>query len=187
MMETYFYVAVVTVCIMAAAYMVSRAVSVLCHTRLFGLWDRIPARRNKTIRRKIYDPTRELYRRVKEAEADALSDTGRIGILFNEIDVSRSGEGRQESASVQPDFNPKREVGNASSYRDRFLVNDGVCERVSTYLNRDAHEKIKRLLSSAAPGVSIVSYINNIVVHHLKQYQDEITELYRSGMDKPFN
>lgn len=72
------------------------------------------------------------------------------------------------------------------SYRDRFLVNDGVRSRVSTYVNRDTHEKIKRLLSNAAPDISVVSYLNNILVHHMEMFEDEIAQLYRSGVDKPF-
>ena len=80
----------------------------------------------------------------------------------------------------------KRKTEEEQAYRDLFLVNDGVCSRVSTYINRDIHEKFKRLLSNAAPGISIVSYINNILNHHLDQHHDLIEGLYRSGYDKPF-
>jgi outer membrane biosynthesis protein TonB len=95
-------------------------------------------------------------------------------------------EPKESESAKRGQYRKKRPQEEDLSYRDRFLVNDGICSRVSTYINRDAHEKIKRLLSSAAPNISIVSYINNIVVHHLEQYQEEITELYRNGMDKPF-
>lgn len=96
------------------------------------------------------------------------------------------GESKEPEPVRRGPYRKKKLLEEELSYRDQFLVNDGICSRVSTYINRDAHEKIKRLLSSAAPNISIVSYINNIVVHHLEQYQEEITELYRSGMDKPF-
>jgi hypothetical protein len=170
---------------MTAAYMVSRAGSVLFHTRLLGLWKRVPGRRKKTMVRKIYDPPRKLYRRVKEAEDDGLSDTGRIGILFNEIEASRSGEALPESVSMQPSLNPKREVESASSYRDRFLVNDGVRSRVTTAIDRDIHKKMKKLLVLVAPEVTVVSYISNVLVHHLEQFSDEIDELYRHETEKP--
>jgi hypothetical protein len=90
-----------------------------------------------------------------------------------------------ETAKRGP-YKKKRREEEEPTYRDLFLVNDGVCSRVSTYINRDTHDKIKRLLSNAAPGISIVSYINNILVHHLEQYQEEVEELYRTGIDKPF-
>lgn len=79
----------------------------------------------------------------------------------------------------------KKKKEEDQTYRGLFLVNDGVRVRVSTYINRDTHEKIKRLLSIVAPDISIASYINNILSHHLEQYQDEIGELYRSEISKP--
>lgn len=79
----------------------------------------------------------------------------------------------------------KKRHEEGESYRDLFLANDGICSRVSTYINRDTHETIKRILSNAAPGISIVSYINNILRHHLEQNQEIIEELYRTGIDKP--
>lgn len=80
----------------------------------------------------------------------------------------------------------KRQKEDGQPYRDRFLVNDGVRSRVSTYVNRDTHEKIKRFLSNAAPDISAVSYINNILVHHLEQYEDEMSDLYDRNYRKPF-
>lgn len=82
-------------------------------------------------------------------------------------------------------YRKKRQEEGRQTYRELFLVNDGECSRVSTYVNRDIHEKIKRLLSNAAPGVSIVSYLNNILAHHLEEHQDEIEQLYRTGIEKP--
>lgn len=82
-------------------------------------------------------------------------------------------------------YRKKRQEEGQQTYRELFLVNDGECSRVSTYVNRDIHEKIKRLLSNAAPGVSIVSYLNNILAHHLEEHQDEIEQLYRTGIEKP--
>jgi hypothetical protein len=79
----------------------------------------------------------------------------------------------------------KKRREEEQTYRDLYLVNDGVCSRVSTYINRDTHETIKRFLSSAAPEISIVSYINNILSRHLDEHQEMIEELYRTGIDKP--
>jgi hypothetical protein len=36
-----------------------------------------------------------------------------------------------------------------------------------------------------APEVTVVSYISNVLAHHLEQFSDEIGELYRRETEKP--
>jgi hypothetical protein len=36
-----------------------------------------------------------------------------------------------------------------------------------------------------APEVTIVSYISNVLTHHLDQFEDEINALYRHETEKP--
>lgn len=111
-------------------------------------------------------------RPIYEVDEDQLRDA------MLEVPAMRGGQS-VESVRKEPVKHDHR------PYREQFLVNDGVCLRVSTYVNRDIHEKIKRLLSNAAPEVSIASYINNILAHHLEQYEQQIEELYRAGVNKP--
>lgn len=78
----------------------------------------------------------------------------------------------------------KRRKEDDDGYRSFFFVNDGEKVRVSTHVNRDLHEKMKRMLSVVAPDVTLVSYINNILRHHLEEYQDNLNEMYRKEIEK---
>lgn len=104
---------------------------------------------------------------------------------------SKSGEIRDEperesKQSRRGPSRPRKQKEEGLNYRDIFLVNDGGRARVSAYINRDVHEKFKRLLSIVAPDVTISSFINNVLNHHLEQYRDEISEMYNNEFDKPF-
>ncbi len=99
--------------------------------------------------------------------------------------VSVQSEPTQSEPARRGPYRKKRPE-DEQAYRDLYLVNDGVCSRVSTYINRDTHEKIKKLLSAAAPDISIVSYINNILNHHLDRHQELLDGMFRSGSSSPF-
>jgi hypothetical protein len=78
----------------------------------------------------------------------------------------------------------KKRPEDESEYRDRFLVNDGVRSRVTTAIDRDIHQRMKALLVLAAPEVSIVSYISNVLEHHLEQFENVIDKLYEKPLSK---
>ncbi len=82
-------------------------------------------------------------------------------------------------------YRKKRPGADNLSYCERFLVNDGARFRVNTAIDRAIHTKMKKVLSMVAPDVTIVSYISNVLAHHLDQYDDEINALYRNETDKP--
>lgn len=88
---------------------------------------------------------------------------------------------RNESQACRTQF-----VGNApeinrregSGYRRKFLKNMPQSGRIQVYLDRSLYECIKRFLPAIAPGVSLSSYISNIVADHVEQYIDEINIRY---------
>ncbi len=91
---------------------------------------------------------------------------------------------RQDSSSGMQDEGGMDETEHELSYRSRFLVNDGARSRVTTAIDRNVHQRMKALLVLAAPEVSIVSYISNVLEHHLEQFEDEINELYEKPLTK---
>lgn len=90
-----------------------------------------------------------------------------------------------ESARRGPYRKKKPQEEEEQPYCGRFLVNDGVRSRVTTAIDRDIHKKMKKLLVLVAPDVTIVSYISNVLAHHLELFRDEIDELYRRETEKP--
>ncbi len=96
--ETYLYP---TVSIMAAAWIVSRAGSVLIHTRLFGLWNRVPFRKQTMGNRKTYKVPAELLKEFMEAESVSSPKAKMIDALLNELLASTGAEAPQGTDSDQ--------------------------------------------------------------------------------------
>jgi outer membrane biosynthesis protein TonB len=94
-------------------------------------------------------------------------------------------EPKEPESTKRGPYRKKRPQEEELSYCDRFLVNDGVRSRVTTAIDRDIHKKMKKLLVLVAPEVTVVSYISNVLAHHLDLFRNEIDELYRRETEKP--
>lgn len=79
----------------------------------------------------------------------------------------------------------KKRREDGQPYIERFLVNDDRPARVTTAINRETHKKMKKMLTMLAPEISIVAYINNVLDHHMEQFDGEINGLYRQETEKP--
>ena len=82
--------------------------------------------------------------------------------------------GRTQVAT--PTSNVKRQ--GVSGYKRNFLRNTPSNGRIQVYMDRGLYENIKRFLPAIAPGVSMSSYISNIVANHVERYIDEINIMY---------
>ena len=55
------------------------------------------------------------------------------------------------------------------------------------YVSRTTHEKLMRIVTViGGRKVTVSSYVENILLRHFEQYQDEINTLYESHFQKPF-
>jgi hypothetical protein len=98
-----------------------------------------------------------------------------------------AGDAQAEPARPEPAKRGpyrKKRPEDEQAYRDLFLVNDGVRSRVTAAIDRDIHVRMKALLVLAAPEVSIVSYISNVLAYHLEQFEDVIDKLYEKPLSK---
>lgn len=80
---------------------------------------------------------------------------------------------------------PRKKKDEAGSYRDKYLVNIPASNRSHVYINREVAECIKRILPVIASDMSISGYISNILVDHIQQHWEEISELYNKEYYKP--
>ena len=55
------------------------------------------------------------------------------------------------------------------------------------YVSRTTHEKLMRIVTViGGRKVTVSSYVENILLRHFEQYQDEINTLYENNFQKPF-
>lgn len=72
------------------------------------------------------------------------------------------------------------------NYRRRFLKESGIAARTgkTVYVRKEHHERIQLILRIIGKDeVSLFSYIDNVLAHHLDMFGEEIKELY--NMNKP--
>lgn len=78
-----------------------------------------------------------------------------------------------------------KQTGDMLDYTTLFLKNNTLINRKATYISADVLEKISRYLPILNRNLSIAGHIDNILLHHLEQYKDEINALYESKSQKP--
>lgn len=69
----------------------------------------------------------------------------------------------------------------ASAYESLFMQEAGITARTGklVYIRKEHHDKVKKIIQVIGKNdISIFSYIDNVLSHHLETYRDEISELY---------
>jgi len=115
------------------------------------------------------EPVREEMSAKKEAPADE---------PVIEIPVNREEEETvQEKDTVQSKSRRKREP---KDYHSVFLKKDSGTKK-QTYINAALYDKVSKILSIIAKDISVPNFIDNVLENHLKEYKEEINEIYRNN------
>lgn len=78
----------------------------------------------------------------------------------------------------------KRKRTKIPDYESLFIQEVGITARTgkSVYIRKEHHDKIMKIIQVIGKNqVSLFSYIDNVLSHHLATYQYEITELYNEN------
>ncbi|MFR3216424.1 MAG: DUF3408 domain-containing protein [Dysgonomonas mossii] len=67
-------------------------------------------------------------------------------------------------------------------YHSLFLKKGGSIKR-QTYVSNEIYGKISQILSIIAKDISVPNFIDNVLENHLKEYKDEINDIYRNNSD----
>ncbi|MPN02533.1 hypothetical protein SDC9_149749 [bioreactor metagenome] len=67
-------------------------------------------------------------------------------------------------------------------YTSLFLQKNAGTKR-QTYVSSDLYDKISKILGIIAKDISVPNFIDNVLENHLKEYRDEINEIYRNNAD----
>lgn len=95
-------------------------------------------------------------------------------------------EQRAETVQVEKPT-PRRRKGGTGDYRETYFQKVELTDRQPLYVSRTTHEKLMRIVTViGGRKVTVSSYVENILLRHFEQYQDEINTLYESHFQKPF-
>ncbi|WP_195501872.1 DUF3408 domain-containing protein [Bacteroides clarus] len=96
-------------------------------------------------------------------------------------------EGQQEEVVRVEKPTPRRRKGGTGDYRETYFQKVELTDRQPLYVSRTTHEKLMRIVTViGGRKVTVSSYVENILLRHFEQYQDEINALYESHFQKPF-
>ena len=95
-------------------------------------------------------------------------------------------EGQQEEVVRVEKPTPRRRKGGTGDYQETYFQKVELADRQPLYVSRTTHEKLMRIVTViGGRKVTVSSYVENILLRHFEQYQDEINTLYESHFQKP--
>ena len=95
-------------------------------------------------------------------------------------------EGQQEEVVRVEKPTPRRRKGGTGDYRETYFQKVELADRQPLYVSRTTHEKLMRIVTViGGRKVTVSSYVENILLRHFEQYQDEINALYERNFQKP--
>ena len=106
----------------------------------------------------------------------------------NKLETVDKEEIKAEPKEEKPVKEPARRKKNApGDYRGTYFMRVDLTDRQPLYVSRATHEKLMKIVTViGGRKATVSSYVENILLRHFDQYQDEINELYESKFEKPF-
>ena len=93
-------------------------------------------------------------------------------------------EPKEEKAVKEP---ARRKKNTPGDYRETYFMRVDLTDRQQLYVSRTTHEKLMKIVTViGGRKATVSSYVENILLRHFDQFQDEINELYESKFEKPF-
>ena len=93
-------------------------------------------------------------------------------------------EPKEEKVVKEP---ARRKKNTPGDYRETYFMRVDLTDRQPLYVSRTTHEKLMKIVTViGGRKATVSSYVENILVRHFDQFQDEINELYESKFEKPF-
>jgi hypothetical protein len=114
----------------------------------------------------------------QEQEQEAEQEQESVSAMMPEIDEKES-----EPYNVK---SQKKRKNSKPNFSETFLKDNKIRDRRQIYISKEAYDKISRYLRYIGEGnVSLVSYVDNILFHHMDDYRDTINDLYNKKISTP--
>lgn len=141
-------------------------------------------------KRKEVDVDEDLIKSMMTGDIPRLGNTPAASSTEEIITPEREPEKEKTIVEDIPENIQEKETQQAKSKRRReskdyhslFLKKNGGTKR-QTYVSADLYDKIAKLLGIVAKDISVPNFINNVLENHLKEYKDEINDMYRNNSD----
>jgi hypothetical protein len=133
-----------------------------------------PVEEKKVVEKQV-DVSKPQKKNEKIDERETVDDTEED---YVEMRNSEDSQGSNKETS-QSKSKRKREP---KDYQSLFLKKNGTTKR-QTYVSAELYDKIAKILGIIAKDISVPNFIDNVLENHLKEYKDEINDIYRIKSD----
>ena len=124
---------------------------------------------------------------VKKQETPTVTET-KVETPYTPTNVPEhepKPETAKEEKTVKEPARRKKSI--SGDYRETYFGRVDLTDRQPLYVSRTTHEKLMKIVTViGGRKATVSSYVENILLRHFDQYQDEINELYESKFEKPF-
>ncbi len=121
--------------------------------------------------------------RIKKEQAEKLAEKQDVVKEIEKESTQPIPDTAEQPTAAAKENAPKRRKKDVD-YETVFLKKRESSTRRQTYISSALYDKISRYLTVISK-ISITSYLDNIVSHHLEQYQDDINRLWEENNKKP--
>lgn len=77
-----------------------------------------------------------------------------------------------------------KEMEEKSVYAETFLNRKITGTRRQTYIHSSLYKELAGILPVIAPGLSVPTFVNNVLADHLENHRDMMNEMYRKEVEK---
>ena len=111
-------------------------------------------------------------------------DVPPVELPSEEVEVSPEPQKTETVQAEKP--TPRKRKNQSGDYRETYFQKVELIDRQPMYVSRSTHEKLMRIVSViGGRKATASSYVENILLQHFEQHQEEINALYESQFQKP--
>ena len=133
-----------------------------------------PVEEKKVVEKQVNVPKPQ-KKNEKINERETFDDTEED---FAEKQDTEDSQGSNKETSQ----NKSKRKREPKDYQSLFLKKNGTTKR-QTYVSVELYDKIAKILGIIAKDISVPNFIDNVLENHLKEYKDEINDIYRIKSD----
>ena len=103
-----------------------------------------------------------------------------------ELPVTETPEPPKAETIQAEKSTPRKRKNQSGDYRETYFQKVELTDRQPLYVSRTTHEKLMRIVTViGGRKATASSYVENILLQHFEQNQEEINALYESQFQKP--
>ena len=106
--------------------------------------------------------------------------------LAKKKDQSPSGKPLEQKEEPIPETKARRKQSNVDDYRQLFFNRMEINDRQVIYINRNTYEEVYNIVFGiGGRKASVSSFIECILLHHFKIYEEDIQRIYDETLKRP--